>query len=439
MLMNLFARTGAALFLALLSCSAIADIVIDIIGGEEAAIPIAVVPFSWQGAGEAPIDMAAIISSNLQRSGQFNTLPRTELAELPGFGAQVDLGRWRAKGVRFLVTGRIEPGSEGTHRVSFDLLDILSGQSEFGQSYRGVTRDQLRYAAHLVSNDIHRHLLGQRGVFDSSIAYIAIDEENGQRRWRLMYADADGANPIALMSEQRPLMSPAFSADGRKIAYVSFATRRPEIFIRDVFDVGSRRVAGVEGLNSAPAWSPDGRQLAVAQSREGAVNIYLIDVASGNRRQLTDHWGIDTEPTWTPDGRHILFTSDRAGSPQVYRIAVDGGRVERITFEGSYNASPALSPDGTLLAVVHRSAQGYVIATQSLRGGQFRILTRTGNEERPTFSPNGSMILYATQDARGRRVIETVSVYGSRRQGVPSRGDIAREPAWAPLPSASRN
>jgi TolB protein len=313
----------------------------------------------------------------------------------------VALGIWRTKGIRFLVTGLVEPGSEGTHRVSFEVIDILSGQSEFGQSYRGVKLNGLRYAAHLVSNDIHRHLLGQHGVFDSSIAYIAIDEQNEQRRWSLIYADADGANPIALLTEERPLMSPAFSADGRQLAYVSFATRRAEIVIRDVFDVGSRSVASVEGLNSAPAWSPDGRQLAVAQSREGAINIFVIDVANGNRRQLTDHWGIDTEPTWTPDGRHILFTSDRAGSPQVYRIAADGGRAERITFEGNYNASPVVSPDGSLLAVVHRSAQGHVIATQSLRGGAFRILTRTGNEERPSFSPNGSMILYATQDARG--------------------------------------
>lgn len=426
-------RIGLFVLLGLFYSGTHANIIIDIVGGEESAIPIAAIPFAWDGEGDAPVDIAAVIASNLHRTGQFSALPRNEFLERPRILEEVSLGRWRAQGIDFLVIGGVSAAGDDTYRVSFELIDIFTGQTDTGLTYRGVRRNELRYAAHLISNAIHAHLLGESGVFDSRIAYVSIDENNGQRHWRLMYADADGHNPIALVTEQRPLMSPAFSADGRKLAYVSFASRRPEILVRDVFDVETRRIASVDGLNSAPTWSPDGRQLAVAQSREGAVNIFIIDVDSGDRRQLTDHWGIDTEPVWAPDGRHILFTSNRAGSPQIYRVPAEGGRAERITFEGGYNAAPAVSPDGRLLAMVHRGEQGYVIAAQTLTGQQFRILTRAGNEERPTFSPGGNMILYATQDRQGRRIIETVSLYGARTQRVTSQGDIAREPAWSPL------
>ena len=418
-----------ALALALWPALGKSELVIDITGGAEVAVPIAVVPFGWAGSGSPPEDIGAIITNNLARSGQFDLLPQADFIERPTRREQVSYGNWRALGVDHLIIGDVEQDGD-RYRVSFQLLDVFTGSSMTGRRYNASPGD-LRTAAHVISDEIHEEILGRPGAFNTRIAYVAISDESEGRRWRLVFADADGHLPESILTSREPIMSPAWSPDGRQLAYVSFEGRRSEIFIQEIATGERERVASFEGINSAPAWSPDGDRLAITRSRGGQTDIHVLDIRSGDTRQVTDHPAIDTEPVWTADGRHIIFTSDRAGGPQIYRISADGGEARRLTYEGNYNASPALSPDGQSLAMVHRGDNGFVIAVQDLEGRDFRTLTRGPQDESPSFAPNGALVLYATRE-NGRHVLGTASLFGERRQTMSTQGQRIREPAWSP-------
>ncbi|MCP1674092.1 TolB protein [Natronocella acetinitrilica] len=418
-----------ALTLALCPVVAKSELLIEITGGAEAAVPIAVVPFGWSGSGSPPQDIGAIISNNLTRSGQFELLPQEDFIERPTRREQINFGNWRALGVDHLVIGEVEQDGD-RYRVSYQLLDVFAGSSMAGRRYSAGV-DDLRTAAHTISDEIYEELLGRPGAFNTRIAYVAISDESEGRRWRLVFADADGHYPESILSSREPIMSPSWSPDGQRLAYVSFESRRSEIFVQEIATGERERVASFEGINSAPSWSPDGRRLAVTRSRGGQTDIHVLDLSTGETRQVTDHWAIDTEAVWTPDGRHLIFTSDRAGGPQIYRVRADGGQVERLTFEGNYNASPALSPDGRQIAMVHRNQRGYVIAVQDIDGRNFRVLTRGEQDESPSFAPNGALILYATR-ANGRHLLGTASLFGDRRQTMSTEGQRIREPAWSP-------
>lgn len=405
-----------------------AELVIDITGGAEAAIPVAIVPFSWEGPGTPPEDVAGIITANLERSGQFTALPREDFIENPSRREDIRFQNWRALGVDNLVVGSIAPADDG-YRVRFELLDVFTGDRLLGKSYQ-VGPDALRTLAHVISDETYQALLGRPGAFNTRIAYVAVSDSGGERQWRLILADADGYDPQTILTSREPLMSPAWSPDGSRIAYVSFESRRSEVFIQNVASGEREKVASYEGINSAPAWSPDGRKLALALTRNSQTDIYLLDVGSKNLQQVTNHFSIDTEAAWMPDGRSLVFTSDRTGNPQIYRINIDGSGLERLTYQGNYNASPALSPDGSRLAMVHRTGRGFAIAVQNLNGEGFRVLTPGGQDERPSFSPNGAMVLYATQ-ANGRAVLGTASLFGEARQTMSTEGERIREPAWS--------
>lgn len=423
---------GILTMLSLIPATVLGQLVIEITGGGEAAVPIAVIPFDWQGNGTAPEDIAGIIGSNLRRSGQFSLLSESEFSGRPTTADAVDHVRWQALGVDFVVVGRVQSLGSDDYSVTFQLVDVFTREVQDGRRYR-VAGEELRLAGHVISNKIHEEVIGEPGVFDTRIAYVGIDGDGPGRRWQLMLADADGHSPTLLEQRGRPLMSPSFSPDGTQIAYVSFESRESAIHLKNVFSGENRPLITSRGLNSSPAWSPDGRMLAYAHSGEqGATNIYLYDLQTGSVQQLTRHWGIDTEPAWSADGRSIYFTSDRGGSAQIYRVAAEGGRAERVSFEGSYNAGVTVSPRGTHLAMVHRNDNGFVIALQNLADGRFRVLTTRGREENPEFSPDGSMILYTTTAANGQEMLETVSVYGGHRQAIRQTQPIMRSPAWSP-------
>ncbi len=420
----------AALLAMLLPAMAKAELVIEITGGAEAAIPVAVVPFAWGGSGSPPEDVARIITENLTRTGQFQALPRSEFIESPTQQSEVRFANWRALGVDNLIVGQVEPDGD-RFRVRFELLDVFTGSRMTGRSFR-VGRDALRTVSHVISDEIYETLLDRPGAFNTRIAYVAMQDRGGERQWRLIIADADSHDPQTILTSSEPLMSPAWSPDGSKLAYVSFESRRSEIYIQNIASGERERIAGGDGINSSPAWSPDGRRLAVALSRGGQTDIYVVDVASGDMRRLTDHHSIDTEPTWAPDGRMIYFTSDRAGNPQIFRIGANGGTPQRVTFEGSYNASPTISPDGRRMAMVHRTDAGFRIAVKELNdNGSVRVISRGSQDESPSFAPNGAMVLYATR-ANGRAVLGTASLFGDARQVMSTDGERIREPAWSP-------
>lgn len=431
-------KSIAGLMLAVLAPFAHADVLrIEITRGVTGALPVAVVPFAWEGAGAPPLDFAGIIGANLQRSGRFRQFPEADMLERPSVGADIKFENWRVFGIDNLVIGRVRRGDDGRYSVQFQLFDVYRGRQMIGYSIP-ATAAGLRRAAHLASDMIYEALTGERGAFATRIAYISVTRTVERTDFVLHVADADGENEQVVVRSAEPLMSPTWSPDGTRIAYVSFENRRPEVFVQ-VLATGEReRVSNLgEGVNGAPAWSPDGRGLALALNDGDRVNIHFLDLGSGDVRRLTRGSAIDTEPVFSPDGRHLYFTSDRGGQPQIYRTTLDGGRAQRVTFEGNYNARPALSPDGRLLAVVHGEGGRFRIGLYDLESGAFRLLSDGRLDESPSFAPNGRLVIYATED-RNVDVLATVSVDARVHQRLAlSAGDV-REPAWSPYTATPR-
>ncbi len=407
-----------------------AALTIEITQGVEGALPIAVVPFGWEGPGRPPVDVAAVIAADLHRSGRFFPLPVSDMISRPHEGSRINFADWRLLGVDNLVVGRVRATETG-FEVRFQLFDVYRGIQQTGYSVR-TTAQRLRFTAHQISDIIYETLLGEPGAFATRIAYVTeIVQTDGSRRYSLQVADADGYNPRPILTSHRPLMSPAWSPDGRRIAYVSFEKGRPAVYVQDVATGERQLVSFYPGLNNAPAWSPDGRRLALVLSRAGSPDIYILDLESRKLTRLTRSFAIDTEPVWSPDGSAIVFTSDRGGKPQLYRLTLRSGKIERLTFEGSYNARAAWSPDGKLLAMVHGVKGQYHIAVLELATGLLRVLTDTPLDESPSFAPNGSMIIYATEVGK-RGILSAVSVDGRVHQRLELQEGDAREPAWSP-------
>ncbi|RFA31345.1 Tol-Pal system beta propeller repeat protein TolB [Alkalilimnicola ehrlichii] len=409
------------------------QLMLDITGGVERAVPIAVVPFQVEeGSAKPAHDIAEIIGANLRRSGKFEPLSNRELIARPSQLSDVRFQQWRALGIDNLIIGAIRETDDGRYELRFELLDVYTQARVAGRRYR-VSPQSLRPLAHNISDIIYEALTGVPGAFNTRISYIEVDHrDDNTRRHKLILADADGHNPETVLTSRQPIMSPAWSPDRRQIAYVSFEeNRRSAVYIQTVATGERERIASFRGINSAPAWSPDGKRLALTLSRDGSPNIYVYDVDTRDMTRITNSSAIDTEPTWSPDGKTLYFTSDRGGPPQIYRVSSNGGRVQRVTFEGSYNARPALSPDGRRLAMVHRDDGGFRIAVMDLRTRELRVLTDGSNDESPSFAPNGEMIVYSR--IRGAQSqLATVSLYGRANIGLPVLGDRVQNPSWSP-------
>ncbi|MEM7292774.1 MAG: Tol-Pal system beta propeller repeat protein TolB [Pseudomonadota bacterium] len=406
---------------------------IEVTQGVEGALPIAVVPFTWEGGGNPPQDMAQIISSNLARSGKFQPLARDELVAQPRSGAEVRFGNWKVGGVENLVIGKIKSVGSGSYVVQFQLFDVYKEQQLVGYSFP-VQTAQLRQIAHEISDIIFEEITGIRGAFNTQVAYVSsIRKADNSLEYVLQIADSDGYDPQTILSSTSPLMSPAWSPDAQQIAYVSFENRRTSAIYVQIVATGERReVSRVQGINGAPVWSPDGSRLALTLSHKGNPDVYILEVATGRLIQLTRNRSIDTEPAWDPSGTSVIFSSDRSGNPQLYEIPASGGRAKRLTFEGRYNGSASVSPDGKLIALVHRDQGRFRIAVMDRDTRELRVLTDGSLDESPSFAPNGSMIIYATT-GRGRGVLGAVSTDGRMKQRFTlSEGDV-REPAWSPF------
>ncbi len=407
------------------------EIVID--KGIENTLPIAVMPFGWSQAGSlAPIDMMSIISNDLARSGRFAPMPEADMPQKPTQMQQVNFKDWRLLGMENLVLGNIRLKDDGTYDIEFRLIDIYKGKQITGFRIP-ATAAQLRRTAHQISDIVFEKLTGIRGAFNTRIAYITVKKlAEGQRQYSLQLADADGYNPKILLESPEPLLSPAWSPDGKQLAYVSFESRNSAIYVQDILSGQRRLVASSPGINSAPAWSPDGSRLALTLSKGGDPEIFILHLGSGSLQQLTRNRAIDTEPTWSPDGKKIAFTSDRGGGPQVYEIELPDSRPRRVTFNGVYNARPRYSPDGMSMVMIHGENRRYRIAMLDLQSGYMNVLTETRLDESPSFSPNGSMIIYATTVYRGTE-LAAVSADGSVHQRLALQDGEVREPAWGPF------
>jgi len=413
-----------------------ARLTIEITGGTEGAQPIAIVPFARpEGGGVLSEDVAAVIAADLARTGRFRPMPRRDMMATPHTAEEVDLRDWRLVAMDNLVIGKVERAAVGGYEVGFVLFDVFRGKQLAAMTFTSRA-SELRYTAHRIADLIYERLTGAPGVAATRIAYVtSAGNRGGQRisqRVKLEVADADGHNPQTIVSSRDPIMSPAWSPNGRQLAYVSFEDRRTAIYLQELATGRRERIAGFKGINGSPAWSPDGRSLAMTLSKGGNPDIYVLDLASRNLRQITDHFAIDTEPAWSPDGSHIIFTSNRGGNPQIYRIPATGGAATRVTFENDYNGRASYAPDGRSILCVTRVDGNFHIGRLDLNTGTMRLLSSGKLDESPSFAPNGTMVIYATHHG-GRGILAAVSVDGAVSQRLSQGLNDVREPAWSPL------
>jgi len=399
---------------------------IEITGGGAQQTPIAVVPF-----GNNKIvkhEMAKIISDDLYRSGLFRSLNTQGMANLPTNASDIKYAEWAALQAQAVVVGNVTPLPGGQFNASFQLVDVFKQQPLVDMDFQFKAK-YVRLTAHKIADVIYEKLTGHPGAFASRIAYV---KKLGVRHY-LYVADSDGYNPQALVNSSEPVISPSWSPDGSKMAYVSFEKRKPIVFVHTL-KTGSRKiVANYKGNNSAPSWSPDGKKLAIVLTYAANSQIYTINVTGGGLKRITRSRGIDTEPAFSPDGNWIYFTSDRGGKPQIYKTSANGGGdVSRVTFEGAYNVSPRFSADGKMLTYIRNDSGRFKVAVQDLTNGQVQLLSTGSQDESPSFSPNGRVVLYATKKG-SRGSLASVSIDGKVRQSLSeARGDV-RESAWGPM------
>ena len=419
----------------LLFCGALraAELTIEITSGNDNPTSIAVVPFGAPPGLLPPETIDAIVSADLQRSGLFAPLKVSDMIAQPHDQTQVFYNDWRLLGSDYLVIGRMSRDAAGLYRVQFDLVDVLR-QSLLLQETVNGSENQLRDIAHYISDKVYEKLTGVKGAFSTKVAYVSVAQTGNRQNFRLIKADADGERAQMILESPEPILSPAWSPDGRQLAYVSFEDRRPGIY-RQVIATGEReKLTSFPGLNGAPSWSPDGRRLAMVLSKDDNPEIYMMDLATRQLTRLTNHFAIDTEPSWMPDGRSIVFTSDRGGKPHIYQLDVATRELKRLTFDGVYNSRPRPMPDGSGIVYVHRSEAGgpFHIALQNLQRNTVRVLTETSYDESPSVAPNGSMIIYATKRL-GKGILAVVSVDANVKYFLPSAAREVREPAWSPF------
>ncbi|MCK7544169.1 Tol-Pal system beta propeller repeat protein TolB [Marinobacter bryozoorum] len=427
---KLIAIPAVLAMLVAVATSAQAELMIRVTKGAGEAVPVAVVPFGQSGDLPAGDNVSTIIRNNLEMTGEFNPLAADRMLSLPTSVDDVFFRDWRMLGQRYLLVGDVSREGDRV-RARYELFDVNGERRLLGES-SSTTVSNIRSLAHHISDKVYEALTGEPGVFSTRLAYVTRDEQGGKPRYRLQVSDVDGRRASVRLESREPILSPAWSPDGRKLAYVSFESGKPQIFVHELAAGKRTAVASFPGLNSAPDWSPDGRSLLVTLSRSGNAEVYKLDVESRSLTRLTDHWGIDTEGAWHPDGEGFAFTSDRSGGPQIYIKDSENASPRRVTFGGRYNAGARFSPDGDYIYYVHQREGAFHIARMELETGNEQILTRTGMDESPSIAPNGRMLIYATRQGSDS-VLTVISAGGGAAYTLPAaRGDV-REPAWSPI------
>ena len=399
-----------------------AQLRVEIAGVGAQQIPIAVAAFADEGI--APQQVSAIIKADLERSGMFKVMDAGVMSD----AAQINYGDWKSRGAEALVVGSVQRLADGRFDVRYRLLDTLKS-SQLSALALAAQPQFTRVTGHKIADDIYEKLVGVRGAFATRVAYVT----KVGNEYRLEVADADGEGVNVALRSNEPIISPAWSPDGTKVAYVSFENKKPVVYVQNLVTRQRTVVANFKGSNSAPSWSPDGSRIAIALARNGLTQVYTVNADGSNLQRLTNTDGIDTEPQFSADGKSIYFTSDRSGGPQIYRMPATGGNAQRVTFNGSYNISPRISPDGKSLAYISRRDGRFQLYVLDLANNQELRLSDTTKDESPSFSPNGKYIMYATESGGRRGTLAVVSVDGRIKQRVTTQAGDIREPNWGPF------
>ena len=412
-------------FTAFISFSAQALLEVNIIKTREAAFPIVIAPFEVVGSS-TNVDIAKIIRNNLNRSGQFNALTTEALIT-----NQIDFNFWQEHKKDAVVFGKIEQVSAKVYNVYIYIYDVFSQKSLYQKKIR-VHNSGFRRIAHFLSDKIYYVLLGQKGAFDTRLSYVTVTENSsGGRTYKLQISDSDGFNPQTVVRSSNPILSPAWSRDQKKLAYVSFKNNRSEVFVMTPFmKTVPIKLPKFDGIASSPTWHPSGESIALTISKQGNKDIYLYNFKSEKLERLTKNISIDTEASFSPDGTKIAFTSNRTGQVQVYIKDLKSGKISRATFEGRYNAKPVFSPDGKDLALIHRVGKDYRLALLDIASRDLTVMTQNKSDESLYFSPNGGMIIYSTnRDNKG--ILSIISLHNNQVVELMQKEGEVREPSWS--------
>ncbi len=411
---------------------ATADLTIEINSSTDDALPVAILPLTISGGASPKTNIAEVIAADLYRSGKLKALPVKELpALLPNSIDEINFLDWRVMDVDNMLIGKVVANGKGSFDIEMRFIDLLRKKEVFGMRWKDIAEKNIRQVAHKMSDEIYKELIGIRGSFNTKIAYVTIKKVRGKRKYTLEVADSDGFNAQPILKSSRPIMSPSWSPDGKKLAYVTFENGHSEIVIQHLDGSNRKIIASYKGINGAPSWSKDGKKMVMTLSKNGSADIYLMTLKTKKLRRLTRNYAIETEAVWSPNGQSLFFNSDRRGRPQIFQVFLDTGEIRRVSFEGRYNSNPAVSPDGRFVAMVH-SNQGFNIAILDLYTKEFNIITDTYLDESPSFSPNGEMILYA-MNHKGEARLAVVAIDNSMTQVLSVQGGEVRSPSWGPF------
>jgi TolB protein len=377
--------------------------------------------------------MAEVVAADLARSVLFSSRGPDGLATV-GF-AEVNapnFRHWTGTGVKALVQGFVEANRDGTLTIGCYLYDVAA-KAELARQGFVVQPGQWRRAAHKCADAVSFRLTGKGGYFDSRLVYVAESGPKDRRTKRLAIMDQDGANHRFLTDSASTALTPRFSPDQQSVVYVSYAAGQPRVTIYDLASGAERPLIAQPGTTFAPRFSPDGRWLVFTMLANGNSDVYRVAASGGIPERLTDAPGIDTGGSYSPDGSKIVFESDRGGSQQLYVMGSDGSDQRRISFGPGRYGTPAWSPQGDLIAFTRMGEEGFRIGLMSPEGGGEKILTRAWQDEGPSWSPDGRVLVYFRTDiGSGRTALWTIDVTGAgeRRIATPSDGS---DPSWSPL------